>query len=1588
MKKSKILLIIIAAFFMFALTACVEEGGGHTTHTFGEWTMTKAPTETTVGVKVRKCNACDVYEHDDIPVLTDESVWELIDSVDSTCLVEGNRKYSSEEFGEVNVSVPLAEHTHEVWAFIDYPTETEAGSAKGACSVCGDEIEVEVPALTDESVWTLVEEVEVNYNQSGYHKYESMYGTITVDFEKFVAPYDEKTYSSLAFDAENDEGGWHNGVVKTENAWSNATLELNKLGFGIGTAFPFRGLNEFKMIDPSTGLIEITNTPIDDSDPENPIYKVEQATTTKAYVDMKTGLIVKPFRSQFTYVHVLTPFEIGASSDAAVASSWDNAIAIEYTFDGQVYAMFVKGDQVFFNVTFKNELGETISAKDCYNAPYVYVTDSSDKLVASYGFNGEKEVELDGFEGTYSGEKALVVSGFGTVTLDGVSGTYVLSDEGFTFGAFVSNQYFEVTLDKETKTYTLVKPEVTIKFNAFGNAEVENIVANKNIALELPNPTNEQNTFKGWFYDEACTLPVEENFVPTVDVELYASWKAKVVINLVGVKNDDPAVIYLGEGDVIGHFLPKYTIDEVAFEVFRGWYIDEAFEETLTEDAIVTPEDSNFTIYAKWEKLPAYYGERKGTEIWNKNYGNSANLTLKIDENGVISGKYTGVVVSYEPETQTITWKQSQSSSKVNKFYFDPVSDLLISDYYGGDELSNDLYVFSKYQENGKLKAFYGVKCDVNGKNNFYIHFITLATEEGDMQVVRYGSRILTNVTITDTAGNTLDTNIVKNSKTVVIRDKETGEMIVGVSSKGDTFDKNNDTNALDAYFGTYTSGDSTVVLDGTGNIVYNGKSGTYTVTSAEEQKFDVYLENNTEYYQLTLINDSFEIVMPKASLSFVTGEGHVVIETQEVNINVKVTLPSGEDEGYVFNGWFLDAEFTNAVPETFIITEDTTIYAKYSMPAVLTIVYNNGEENEVIVYSVNDIAEVEMPVYKKHAFIGWFTTEDFQDGSAWESGSIMTTDVVIYAKWEVAPVYNNKYVPTEIETRDGKVTAESSLYTRTSAIIDIDPYGKAPKTGYPFNGGDITVEKYDSETGLIVIASGSTKYSGYIDAETGIIVITNDITPNAREFNKVMLLSPFETSSITSKISASYWGNGNVVVAEYTFESTVYAFAVIDKIVFFNVKFLNADGAEVSGKDCYKETLLSIVDAEGNVIAKYGHDGTTLQPLDGNEGTYKNGLNDSETLVVDGVKVVILNGQEGLYVLASENEGFTIGAYVNNTYYEILLNKEEMTYAISKPMVTVRFNTAELVTVESITTNKNIVIELPVLEHDDYVFRGWFLDAEFTKPVDNKYLPTESVTLYAKWDQKVTLEVVYGNGLENAVLVYGIGDVPAPVKPIFKDGKVFAGWFLDAELTNEYVEGNPIEGSLTIYCKWIEAVAMFGEYKGVNTYGTGNTPNNSGNKAISIDEYGNVSGSVTGKIADYDAETGKLTIVNGSNVRYGFFDVNNGVFACSYSSSSTALGTDIYLFVRADSVVCASGSGSVWAKGYVRLLKVTIDGTDMYIFIKDNIVYANVTYTSTDGEVEYNKLATSNQVTILDAEGNTIANYVKGTSGLEEANA
>ena len=1581
-------------------------------HEYGAWTVLTAPTEDAAGTAVREC-ACGDKENGVVPVLTDATVWSFEITVAPSHLSEGEKVYTSKDYGTVKVVLPTNDdHGYGAWIVTATPTETETGAAVRECA-CGDIEAVVVPVLTDATVWTATETTAATYNAAGLMTYTSEYGTVERVIAKLVAPYDGKTYANLVFDGELEDS---NKVVTAQDTWSNATLTLDANGFGFCTSYPYRGFTQITMVDAETGRINITIYDIISTDEngntlDTPVPNYDSYITYPAYVDFATGIIIRARNSAFDYVVLYTPFESDPSYEAAAASSWNgNAMAITYTVNDVAYNVFCTAEKAYIGVSFSDMAGEAVSADACFNAPYVYVKDADGNVIASFGYDGEKQNELDGNEGTYSDPDNgdLVISGFGTLTLNGVNGTYSVTDDANTLGVYLKDadgnvtHYYLATLAEGT--YTLSMPKVNVNFETGDYAEQEPIEYNKFVPVTLPTYTHPTMTFKGWFYDAECTQPVEDSFVPTTDVTLYAKWKEKVVISLVGTVGDDADTLYLGEGDIIGNFLPTYGLDLDNYKKFIAWYVDVNANGELDEEDIaleletaITADDTGATIIAKWEDLPAYYGTYYGVEIWNASYGNSPKSTIVIDENGNISGLKTGVIVSYDPTTQVVQWKTSATATTTYTFYFDANTGI-IAGMYNNYNIGNDFYFYCRYTEatNGKVDAHYGVKAPKTpGSTEFgyYAHFITVDTKLGeDTTVFLYNNYIYTNITVTSATGEALTPATVKDSKTVVVKDNETGEVIVAVTSIGSSFSSNNTTQALDAYYGSYTMGDETVVLDGTGVITYAGKTGTYTAT---ENGFDVYIvENgvNTEYYVMTLDTAAKTCTLTKLMVNVtldVDGKDVTFTQIGSTNANIAVALSTLSHDSYVFRGWYVAGDETmTVVGESYVPTADVTLVALWKVKYTVNVVYNDTvTDNSELVYGEGEIASINNPTYAKHKFDGWFTTADFAEGTEWVSGTAVTGNITIYAKWSDAPIYNLTYTVTELErANDSNITDLIKAYTRTAAKFTIDPDGKSPKTSYPFATGEISITDYDPATGTLVFNCGTKSYKGYIDKETGIILL-NYVAGDA-EMQEFFLLNPFATTSIASSISASYWNGGKTACIVYAYDAeTNYTIFVNNNVVYFGVSFEDAEGNAVAGKACYQSDMLYVRDGEGNLIAYFAYNGTTMCELDGNEGTYTGANGD---LVISGYGTLTMSGLNGSY---KQNDDNTLSAYLYNAddtvnmYYVVTLNKADGTYTAAQVPVVLTF-VSEHGAADPQDAFAFVPSVLPTLTQEGFVFRGWYVQGDETKTIVdiNAFVTGESVTLVAKWDAMLSFTIVYGNTLESVTNYYGAGDTPVLVEPGYTNGKAFNGWFTDADCTVEYVSGSITENT-TVYAKWIDAHPMYGSYKGANIYGStqsgGTKSTSSGSLTFVVDALGNVTGKITATITEYDPDTGlfKAYTADGSKYYLGLFDAASGVIICNYGTGGEVIDDDVNIYVSGTTF---GYNGCYWNSGMIKLGTISGDAGVVNFFLFNNRIYSDVTWASDDGDVTATNAYQASNLYVYDSEGELIAYFAKeGSNGL-----
>lgn len=274
-KTTKLLLaVLVVAVLCLSLAACDNHE-----HTYGDWTLTTAPTLTTEGSATRTCTGCEEKETVTVPALTDTSVWTATPNPAPTHTSAGKTDYTS-VYGKVTVDVAKLgdEHTfnqkvvdakylkseatcleaavyyyscvcgesskdHNGETFTDgeplghnykfdswktKPTLTAGGVAQLKCEKCNDLKEENVASLADETVWTKVvsKHVDATCTAEGKDVYASeSYGEVEVVLAKLAHSY---AFVSWATEPTLTAGGVAN--LKCANCTDTKTENVAELG--------------------------------------------------------------------------------------------------------------------------------------------------------------------------------------------------------------------------------------------------------------------------------------------------------------------------------------------------------------------------------------------------------------------------------------------------------------------------------------------------------------------------------------------------------------------------------------------------------------------------------------------------------------------------------------------------------------------------------------------------------------------------------------------------------------------------------------------------------------------------------------------------------------------------------------------------------------------------------------------------------------------------------------------------------------------------------------------------------------------------------------------------------------------------------------------------------------------------------------------------------------------------------------------------------------------------------------------------------------------------------------------------------------
>ncbi|WP_249661511.1 InlB B-repeat-containing protein, partial [Lysinibacillus fusiformis] len=183
-----------------------------------------------------------------------------------------------------------------------------------------------------------------------------------------------------------------------------------------------------------------------------------------------------------------------------------------------------------------------------------------------------------------------------------------------------------------------------------------------------------------------------------------------------------------------------------------------------------------------------------------------------------------------------------------------------------------------------------------------------------------------------------------------------------------------------------------------------------------------------------------------KHTVSFETDGGSAVPSQSVINGGM-ATMPEIEPTkaGYTFGGWYTDAGRTQAYDFNSVITEATTIYAKWNAQTYTVSFEVDGgsavSNQFVTLGGKAKMPEIE-PTKAGYTFGGWYT--DAGHTQVYDFNSNISGNITIYAKW------NAQIHTVSFEVDGGSAIANQSVAHGGKATMpQVDP----TKAGYTFGG-------------------------------------------------------------------------------------------------------------------------------------------------------------------------------------------------------------------------------------------------------------------------------------------------------------------------------------------------------------------------------------------------------------------------------------------------------------------------------------------------------------------------------------------------------
>ena len=443
--------------------------------------------------------------------------------------------------------------------------------------------------------------------------------------------------------------------------------------------------------------------------------------------------------------------------------------------------------------------------------------------------------------------------------------------------------------------------------------------------------------------------------------------------------------------------------------------------------------------------------------------------------------------------------------------------------------------------------------------------------------------------------------------------------------------------------------------------------------------------------------------------------------------------------EGYVFVGWFLDADFNDKYVSFNDLNGTVKLYAKWEQVKEFKIEFKNVELEDLKVLEGDKVTKPVDPIKEGYVFVGWFTDETFEN--EYDFNSQVTQDLVLYAKFiEDVVTYNvvfkgyNGEVLASLKIEEGKTIPE--------ALIPVAPIVE----GYDFIGWDKSFDIVTSDLEINAlyeetILEFTVKFENVDDTEY------TDLIVNRGE----KLAKP--NDPVKEGYEFVGWFTDETCVNVYDFESVVTQDLILYakfEVIKLQVVFKDKDGNVLSeqeveyGKDASEPDIPEIEgyefiswdnsfenvknNIEINAIYDLLKFNVTIETSTGEviqviEVEYGTKLEDITPLDIDGYTFV----------------GWSEEDVVVKSDMTLVALYEAITYSIKYKDGNDELN------LEPNAYKYGEIAYLPDYSKDGKFFAGWFDSETNEKVVSYSYNETGNKEVYAKWEDLPTYKCPVG---------------------------------------------------------------------------------------------------------------------------------------------------------------------------------------------------------------------------------------------------